>query len=374
MQYQSSNNILRQRRQQRLHVLLVVFGALLLVLAIYGFTRIGHAERRIKDRHTARLVQTQSSDTVSLSTVTSFPESSEAKDEIGCHKDQPSISLKNKSKIGSRSSRRGQKKEAASASNVEPSSVLMRVRLMRTAIPRSPLMEVGYGPLFDDLNEVQIEAAVLNGLRNPESVTDPSRCHELVKIATNDRYVVDHLSYSTPYLVPEAALMLRYIGDRFAKVVQETHSDGHTYRPIITSALRSESNVAALRRRNRNATENSCHRYGTTIDITYIRYLRDDGEVVNEEWLKRALANALYELRYEGICYVKYEHRQGCFHITMRNTEYRGSEPSHMCRYLPIKGAENQHFKNKIIKQLFNIKPSQPASRPHVGEGNCVEY
>lgn len=34
--------------------------------------------------------------------------------------------------------------------------------------------------------------------------------------------------------------------------------------------------------------------------------------------MKRALGEVLRDLRYEGRCFVKYEVKQGCFHITVR--------------------------------------------------------
>ena len=43
-------------------------------------------------------------------------------------------------------------------------------------------------------------------------------------------------------------------------------------------------------------------------------------------WMVDALARTLYELRCEGLCYVRYERHQSCFHITVRNVEYAGSQ------------------------------------------------
>ena len=79
-----------------------------------------------------------------------------------------------------------------------------------------------------------------------------------------------------------------------------------------------------LRNYNRNATENSCHLYGTTFDICYNRYKTvspPDGEPrrqVRNDSLKYVLSEVLNDLRKEGRCYVKYEVKQGCFHITVR--------------------------------------------------------
>ena len=93
-------------------------------------------------------------------------------------------------------------------------------------------------------------------------------------------------------------------------------------RLIITSILRTEEDVRALRRGNVNASENSTHRYATTFDIAYARY--DPMDKVKgcvdsyPGQLKMVLAEVLRDLRNEGLCYVKHERRQPCFHITSR--------------------------------------------------------
>jgi hypothetical protein len=89
---------------------------------------------------------------------------------------------------------------------------------------------------------------------------------------------------------------------------------------IVTSVLRTEDDVRRLRRVNVNASPESCHRYGTTVDICYNRFNRinkDKGQV-SSATLKWVLSEVLRDLRKAGECYVKYEVKQGCFHITVR--------------------------------------------------------
>jgi hypothetical protein len=75
---------------------------------------------------------------------------------------------------------------------------------------------------------------------------------------------------------------------------------------------------------NVNASSNSAHNYATTIDITYSRFDKIETrllrryESVNTELLKSVLGEVLMELQKEGKCYVKYEKKQHCFHITSR--------------------------------------------------------
>ena len=63
-------------------------------------------------------------------------------------------------------------------------------------------------------------------------------------------------------------------------------------------------------------SSNSAHLYATTIDITYSRF---EGAVpVNYDPYKYILAEVLRDLRNDKRCYVKFELKQACFHITVR--------------------------------------------------------
>ena len=133
---------------------------------------------------------------------------------------------------------------------------------------------------------------------------------KLVRIKETRYFLVDSLTHSVPYLVPDAADFLTELG-RLMQEYNGTHS-----RFILTSVLRTDSDVKRLSRGNVNASQNSAHRYGTTIDITYNRF--DRHGITNDIQLKADLARALYDMRKAGYCYVKYERKQACFHITVR--------------------------------------------------------
>ena len=96
------------------------------------------------------------------------------------------------------------------------------------------------------------------------------------------------------------------------------------HRLIVTSVLRTQEDVGRLRRFNGNATENSCHLYGTTFDICYNRYetLEDPNgphrRAVRNDTLKYVLSEVLRDMRQQGRCFIKYEVKQGCFHMTVR--------------------------------------------------------
>ncbi len=140
---------------------------------------------------------------------------------------------------------------------------------------------------------------------------------------------------------------------------------------IVTSVLRTQEDVKRLRRRNYNASANSAHAYGTTFDVSWKRFekvededgrplqdvsadtlklvlsevLRDvkkanaygttfdvswkrfekvedeDGrplQDVSADTLKLVLSEVLRDVKKANLCYIKYELKQGCFHITSR--------------------------------------------------------
>ena len=174
-----------------------------------------------------------------------------------------------------------------------------------------------YTESFPDTNAVQLSAAQKWGVSPVKNREDAeSRKRELVYIGANPYYHVDPLYSSIPYLVPRAAVLLQDIGQAFFDSLYVKGLPLHQV--IVTSVLRSQEDVVKLRRRNGNATENSCHLYGTTIDICYNRYHAVGSREVRNDTLKFVLSEVLRDLREQGRCYIKYEVKQGCFHMTVR--------------------------------------------------------
>ncbi len=180
-----------------------------------------------------------------------------------------------------------------------------------------------YTTAFPDTNAVQLVAAQKWGVTPVKNREDAeSRKRELVYMGSNPYYHVDPLYSSIPYLVPRAAVLLQDIGQAFMDSLYVKGVPLH--KVIVTSVLRSQDDVAKLRRRNGNATENSCHLYGTTFDICYNRYKtveNPDGphrRMVRNDTLKWVLSEVLRDLRQQQRCYIKYEVKQGCFHMTVR--------------------------------------------------------
>ncbi len=178
-----------------------------------------------------------------------------------------------------------------------------------------------FGNAFPDQNDVQLAAAEKYGVQPVVNRKDAERrMSELVYIGSNPFFHVDKLKNSIPYLVPKASVLLQDIGKSFFDSLQIKGIPLHKI--IVTSVLRSREDVEKLRGHNGNATQNSCHMYGTTFDICYNRYKtvsppNESRRAVRNDTLKWILSEVLNDMRQQRRCLVKYEIHQGCFHITV---------------------------------------------------------
>ena len=184
---------------------------------------------------------------------------------------------------------------------------------------------VSYKRSFNDLNDVQLATAKRIGIRpiaSREEAEDEVESAYLTRIASCERYDVDSLTHSIPYLIPKASALLDTIGVNFLDSLR--HKGLNPNKVIVTSVLRTKDDVKRLRRTNGNASLNSCHFYGTTFDISWKRFTKVEHpegrpmQDVSADTLKLVLSEVLRDLRKADRCYVKYELRQGCFHITAR--------------------------------------------------------
>ena len=178
-----------------------------------------------------------------------------------------------------------------------------------------------YKDKFRDTQSKQEKAAKAIGLSTPPQNRQQAAKmrSQLSLIKTNENYIVDSLTHSIPYLVPVAAVELESIGKEFADILQRNNLPH--YRFYVTSVLRTKDDVKYLQKSgNVNATTNSCHCYGTTFDLAYYRYnkVTRTREYMHEDNLKLVLGQVLLNHQRAGKIYVKYEWRQACFHITVR--------------------------------------------------------
>lgn len=172
-----------------------------------------------------------------------------------------------------------------------------------------------YQRTFNDMNDRHLKAARQWGIKPVTSDEELERqMGKLSEIESCRQYEVDKLTHSLPYLVPRAGELLETIGRNFRDSLD---SKGLPSRKIIvTSVLRTSGTVKKLRKTNVNASANSAHVYGTTFDVAYARYKGAKKEETDK--LKSVLAEVLQDLRKREKCYVRYEFKQGCFHITVR--------------------------------------------------------
>ena len=210
----------------------------------------------------------------------------------------------------------GDKKESGAAPAQE---------VAKPAVPEKPnkIRYLNAGRIFRDDNDKHLSAVEKIGIKplaSRDGIKNASRELKLVGGAMRygESYVVDKLTHSSPFLVPEAAKLLQDIGTAFHDSLRNKHLP--QYSIIVTSLLRTDADVKSLSRTNINASKRSVHCYGTTFDITYTRFVKhdDEGRSARDVDLKAVLTEVLRDLREQGRCYVKYELKQACFHITTR--------------------------------------------------------
>ena len=176
-----------------------------------------------------------------------------------------------------------------------------------------------YSKLFNDLNEEHLNVARRTGLKRVPKNRAEVESEGLVEIRDNDLYIIYDLRYSVPYLTKNAARELEAIAQAFSDSLR--NHGLLDYKLVVSSVLRTEEDVQRLRRSgNPNASDNSAHCYGTTFDIAYTRYYREDEskEFMQPFELTKVLGEVLRDRRNAGHCLVKYERQEHCFHITAK--------------------------------------------------------
>lgn len=175
-----------------------------------------------------------------------------------------------------------------------------------------------YSSIFNDLNEIQLEAARKNGISGIRDIEQVKSSGRLKKIESCEYYHIQPLTHSVPYLVPKAERLLEDIGKAFQdSLYNRGYSRNH--RITVTSVLRTPENVRKLQKTNINSSSNSCHCFGTTTDISYRTFQMPlKGNRASVEKMSQILMEVVYDMRKQGRCYVKYEKQQTCLHITVR--------------------------------------------------------
>jgi uncharacterized protein YcbK (DUF882 family) len=181
---------------------------------------------------------------------------------------------------------------------------------------------ISYQRDFPDDNDTQLAAAKAIGVKPFRNAEDAANIKQLSLIETNEHSVLDKLTHSVPYVVPKAAQLIDDIGSNFLDSL--ANKGLNPYRIVVTSVTRSQEQQKELSKSNINATENSTHCYGTTFDVSWKTFEQvpdEDGRPMQEvgaDTLKMVLSEVLRDVRVAKRCYIKYERKQGCFHITAR--------------------------------------------------------
>ena len=194
---------------------------------------------------------------------------------------------------------------------------------MKMNEPRNIKGVISYKRSFGDVNDTHLAVAKRIGVKPLQNRDAALKLgSKVLEIKDCELYRVDSLTHSIPFLVPKASALLDSIGANFLDSLESKGLNPNQV--IVTSVLRTLDDVKRLGKRNINASKNSAHVYGTTFDITYKRFHKvedPDGrpmQDVRADTLKLVLSEVLRDLKKKEMCYIKYELKQACFHITAR--------------------------------------------------------
>jgi hypothetical protein len=173
---------------------------------------------------------------------------------------------------------------------------------------------------FDDgvakHKEVAKSSSIGGPVKNYSVLKNYVSSNKLVKLNSGNGYLVSKMNYSYPYVTAKAHQFIEELAQAYMAKCKEK---GVAYLPfIITSATRTKETVAKLTRVNRNAIQESAHLYGTTIDISWVRF---GAEQKHSQKNLNVLIDALMDMRDKETCFVKFERKQACFHITVNESK-----------------------------------------------------
>ena len=193
--------------------------------------------------------------------------------------------------------------------------------MMEDHMVKYPGRTFSYKDKFNDLQSRQYAVASQIGLpRPPKDRADAASMKKSLRLVqSTENYIIDSLTHSVPYLIPSAAKELDAIGAEWADILARNGLPHYRFR--VTSILRTEEDIRALQRSgNINSVTQSCHCFGTTFDLAYMHYdkVTRTRDYVHEDNLKLVLGQVLLNHQRAGKIYVKYEWKQSCFHITVR--------------------------------------------------------
>jgi hypothetical protein len=161
-------------------------------------------------------------------------------------------------------------------------------------------------------------AAGIDKCRNKRELLKKAVRGEVFRIRDGRGYTIEDLSHSYPYLTKDGKAVIKEMGRRFRKKISYTSLRGSDFK--VTSMTRTSEITRKLRKSNSNTSENSPHFHGNAFDISYVRFSARKWFVTDcdKYYLKEALAEVIWQMREEKLCWATYEINQGCFHIVAR--------------------------------------------------------
>lgn len=181
---------------------------------------------------------------------------------------------------------------------------------------------------LNDINDIQLVHAQLNGLKNiyisnASFEADSAmlvKKNILVHLKNNSFYRVKDMTHSYPFTTPEMADLLNTMSVMFHEKLKEKNQDHFCF--IISSALRTNEMQQSLSRRNRNASTQSAHLYGATLDITYKDFFDTElDSIVQNRYAADALKETMIDLREQCRLLAVRERHQACYHFTVVNCD-----------------------------------------------------
>lgn len=145
----------------------------------------------------------------------------------------------------------------------------------------------------------------------------------LKRVDDNESLMVQEMAHGHPYLTPGAHQVLMDIGKRFKERIAK--SDVAHARLKVTSLLRTRKDQRNLGRSNVNATKDvdAPHTHGTSLDISYMRFLSATGETLElaacqQVYLAETLAEVIHEMRQaDKRIFATREAQQACYHLSV---------------------------------------------------------
>ncbi|HEX8672823.1 MAG TPA: DUF5715 family protein [Longimicrobium sp.] len=228
---------------------------------------------------------------------------------------------------------------APSDASVQRAHIVARVDSVDRALRKvRGLTREERSALRQDVNATQLVVAQSGGVRasRKAEIARLRSAGRLVELEdTTSYWVLRDLTYSVPFSTPSARGMLLEASRRFQARMDEMGLP--RFRLTVTSVLRTDESQADLRQRNSNAAAGvSTHEYGTTMDISHIRFappaaepglppelaqlqdsLMQDVAKRHASALQGELGRVLGDMRREGKVKVMMERQQPVYHTTV---------------------------------------------------------